>query len=113
MKLRKKPKYEIDAYHKMHDLRKESVNVLRILQKVYMREEIKKKIFMTDEMAFDNIYANSKSQKVDFDKLKTFSNMKVLAFHIEEEKPLHGPFNKQQTLKVEELPSGRGGKLRG
>jgi hypothetical protein len=31
MKLRKKPKYEIDAYHRMHELRRESVNVLKIL----------------------------------------------------------------------------------
>ena len=44
MKLRKKTKYEIDAYHKMHDLRKESVHVLHILQDIYKREELKKKI---------------------------------------------------------------------
>lgn len=57
MKLRKKPKYEIDAYHKMHDLRKESVNVLKILQKVYLREELKKKIFLTEELGFAQVQA--------------------------------------------------------
>lgn len=31
MKLRKKTKYEIDAYHKMHELRRESIHVLKIL----------------------------------------------------------------------------------
>jgi hypothetical protein len=53
MKLRKKPKYELDAYHKMHDLRKESVNVLLILQDVFKREEYKKKLLQIEEMSFD------------------------------------------------------------
>lgn len=43
MKLRKKTKYEIESYFKMFELREDSINVLRILQSVYKREEIKKK----------------------------------------------------------------------
>ena len=58
MKLRKKPKYEIDAYHKMHELRKESVHVLRILQDVFKREELKKKINMVEEIAFESMIDN-------------------------------------------------------
>jgi hypothetical protein len=46
---------------------------------------------------------------VDIDKINTFNYLKVLTFHIQEEKPLHGPFNKQQMLKAEEPPR----KLRG
>jgi len=53
MKLRKKTKYEIDAYHKMHDLRRESVHVLRILQDIYKREELKKKMNLIDQIQFD------------------------------------------------------------
>lgn len=48
MKLRKKTKYEIESYFKMFELRTDSVNVLRILQSVYQREEIKKKRHMVD-----------------------------------------------------------------
>ena len=34
MKLRKKIKYELESYQKMHDLRKESIRVLKIIQTV-------------------------------------------------------------------------------
>lgn len=86
MKLRKKPKYEIDAYHKMHDLRKESVNVLNILQDVFKREEYKKKLLQIDEMNFDISFENAlkersnanRNQKNDIEKLKIFSFSKVL-----------------------------------
>lgn len=44
MKLRKKTKYEIESYFKMFELRNDSVNVLRLLQDVWRREEYKKKI---------------------------------------------------------------------
>lgn len=44
MKLRKKPKYEIDSYFKMFDLRRDSVKVLKILQYVYSRDSVKKSI---------------------------------------------------------------------
>lgn len=42
MKLRKKTKYEIESYYKMFELREDFIKVLRILQEVYRREEIKK-----------------------------------------------------------------------
>jgi hypothetical protein len=64
MKLRKKPKYEIDAYHKMHELRKESVNVLKILQDVFKREELKKKINMVEEIAFESMIDNQTKEKL-------------------------------------------------
>jgi len=64
MKLRKKPKYEIDAYHKMHELRKESVNVLKILQDVFKREELKKKINMVEEIAFESMIDNQIKEKL-------------------------------------------------
>ena len=64
MKLRKKPKYEIDAYHKMHELRKESVHVLKILQDVFKREELKKKINMVEEIAFENMIDNQTKDKL-------------------------------------------------
>jgi hypothetical protein len=64
MKLRKKPKYEIDAYHKMHELRKESVHVLKILQDVFKREELKKKINMVEEIAFENMIDSQTKEKL-------------------------------------------------
>ena len=64
MKLRKKPKYEIDAYHKMHELRKESVSVLKILQDVFKREELKKKINMVEEIAFESMIDNQTKEKL-------------------------------------------------
>ena len=64
MKLRKKPKYEIDAYHKMHELRKESVHVLKILQDVFKREELKKKINMVEEIAFESMIDTQTKEKL-------------------------------------------------
>ena len=42
MKLRKKPKYELIQYSKMVELRKESMRVLKILQKTWQRDSHKK-----------------------------------------------------------------------
>lgn len=42
MKLRKKPKYEIDSYFKMFDLRRDSIRVLKILSLIYTRDNYKK-----------------------------------------------------------------------
>ena len=53
MKLRKKAKYEIESYYKMFDLRKESIQVLRILKDVWQRDAIKKSINNTEEKAFE------------------------------------------------------------
>lgn len=64
MKLRKKPKYEIDAYHKMHELRKESVHVLKILQDVFKREELKKKVNMVEEIAFESMIDTQTKEKL-------------------------------------------------
>jgi len=54
MKLRKKTKYEIESYFKMFELRNDSVNVLRILQNVWKREDTKKKIHQVDYVLFEN-----------------------------------------------------------
>jgi hypothetical protein len=44
MKLRKKPKYEIESYKKMFDLRNESIEVLKVLKCLWTREDYNKKI---------------------------------------------------------------------
>ena len=48
MKLRKKPKDEYDRLKKMYDLRDQSIKVLQILQKMWTREEMKKRINLGD-----------------------------------------------------------------
>ncbi len=84
MKLRKKTKYEIDAYHKMHDLRKESVHVLHILQDIYKREELKKKINIIEQYQLDSQIDQTlrerginsfqaKQQKIELKKLESFN----------------------------------------
>jgi hypothetical protein len=54
MKLRKKTKYEIETYFKMFELRTDSLNVLHILQDVWRREEIKKKLNQIDQVVFES-----------------------------------------------------------
>jgi len=53
MKLRKKAKYEIESYHKMLELRRESVKVLRILKDVWQRDGIKKSLVNAEEKYFE------------------------------------------------------------
>jgi hypothetical protein len=48
MKLRKKPKYELDSYYKMLEVRREQISVLNLLQGVWRREELKKKLNLVD-----------------------------------------------------------------
>ena len=44
MKLRKKAKFEIKSYFRMVDLRKNQVCVLGVLQQVFLREQVKRKL---------------------------------------------------------------------
>lgn len=53
MKLRKKPKYEIESYKKMFDLRVESIDVLSVLRVMWMREDLKKKLQDADNAIFE------------------------------------------------------------
>lgn len=58
MNLRKKPKYEIDSYFKMFELRKDSVKVLKILQNVYSRDSVKKSLNYTEQKQFEINFEN-------------------------------------------------------
>lgn len=48
MKLRKKPKVELDGLKRMYELRDQSIKVLKILQLMWSREEKKKRINLAD-----------------------------------------------------------------
>ena len=58
MNLRKKPKYEIDSYFKMFELRKDSVKVLKILQNLYSRDSVKKSLHYTEQKQFEINFEN-------------------------------------------------------
>jgi hypothetical protein len=44
MKLREKPKLEIETYRKMFDFRRDSTHILLLLQEMWVREDHKKKV---------------------------------------------------------------------
>ena len=56
MKLRKKPKIEIEQYYKMFELRSESLRVLNILQMVFKRDSLKKSISQAEHREFEMQY---------------------------------------------------------
>jgi hypothetical protein len=107
MKLRKKPKIEIESYYKMFDLRNESVRVLKILHMVWKRDALKKNLLISEHKEFELGYENmlkdkgmmngfkTQGQKGDLEKLlKSKSPEDVMPYHIDERRePI---LNKQQ-----------------
>ena len=63
MNLRKKQKYELKSLQKMYDLRHNSILVLKILEKIGQREDVKKRINACDQKAFEYGYENSLKDK--------------------------------------------------
>lgn len=97
MKLRKKPKIEIESYHRMFDLRTESMRVLKIMHMLWKRDSLKKNLLISEHKEFELSYENmlkdkgmmngykTHSQKGDLEKLfKTKSPEDVMPYHINE-----------------------------
>lgn len=78
MRLRQKEKHELETYKKMYDLRKESEDVISVLQEMWRRDEVKKKIQEAEHMQFEiqlenllkekGISSNKQPQKAKYDK---------------------------------------------
>lgn len=115
MNLRKKPKYELDSYFRMFDLRKDSTKVLKVLQNVYTRDSLKKSINYSEqkqwELNFENMMKekginlqanvqkgsqnflnNFGSKTVDQEKFQPIKGEKALAMHIKEFRDYHERF---------------------
>ena len=63
MKLRKKPKIEIESYYKMFELRSESVKVLKIMHLVWKRDSVKKNLIQAEQKEFELTYENMLKEK--------------------------------------------------
>jgi hypothetical protein len=98
MKLRKKPKIEIESYYKMFDLRNESMRVLKILHMLWKRDGMKKNSLQAEHKEFELTYENmlkdkgmmngyKGGQKQDFERLlKIKAPEEVMPYHIEEKR---------------------------
>lgn len=99
MKTRRKMKIEIDSYKRMMDIRKESVQVLQIIRDCYMRDHLKKNLFIANHkkfemQAFEKGIAGFKPPPAkELTTLKLTNTDQVIKFHVNKNRDMPENFN--------------------